>query len=314
MVILPDNDDPGRKHAETVAASCHAAGLEVRIVALPNLKPKGDVSDWIAAGHTRTDLDALVQAAPVWTPDTATIPTTSAPEAHPARTIRLTPASAIVVKPVRWLWQDRVPVAALSLEAGREGIGKSIHTARIAADVTRGRLEGVYKGNARSVIIAATEDSWEHTIVPRLMAADADLDRVFRVDVETADLVETSLSLPKDLALLETAITAANVALVVLDPLMSRLDAALDTHKDSEVRRALEPLVTLADRTGVAVLGLIHVNKSSTTDPLTSLMGSRAFAAVARAVLFVMTDPDDENARLLGQAKNNLGRSDCCRP
>lgn len=58
------------------------------------------------------------------------------------------------------------------------------------------------------------------------------------------------------------------------------------------------------------MLGLIHVNKSSTTDPLTSLMGSRAFAAVARAVLFVMTDPEDEHARLLGQAKNNLGRMD----
>jgi hypothetical protein len=46
------------------------------------------------------------------------------------------------------------------------------------------------------------------------------------------------------------------------------------------------------------------------TDPLTTLMASRAFAAVARAVLFVMTDPDDEELRLLGQPKNNLGRTD----
>ena len=78
-----------------------------------------------------------------------------------------------------------------------------------------------------------------------------------------------------------------------LDPLISRLDAGLDTHKDAEVRQAHEPIVALAERTGVHITGLIHVNKSGTADPLTALMGSRAFAAVARAVLFVMEDPDE---------------------
>jgi hypothetical protein len=58
------------------------------------------------------------------------------------------------------------------------------------------------------------------------------------------------------------------------------------------------------------VTGLIHVNKSASTDPLTTIMASRAFTAVARSVLFVMVDPQDEQTRLLGQPKNNLGRSD----
>jgi hypothetical protein len=69
-------------------------------------------------------------------------------------------------------------------------------------------------------------------------------------------------------------------------------------------------LVRLAEVTGAAILGLIHVNKSHSTDPLTTLMASRAFAAVARGVLFVMLDPEDESTRLLGQPKNNLGRTD----
>jgi hypothetical protein len=99
--------------------------------------------------------------------------------------------------------------------------------------------------------------------------------------------------------------------MIILDPLISRLAGKLDTHKDAEVRRALEPLVKLADNTQVVVLGIIHVNKSQTRDPLNMLMGSRAFSAVARFVLFVAADPDDEEdtTRLLGQAKNNLGRS-----
>ena len=73
---------------------------------------------------------------------------------------------------------------------------------------------------------------------------------------------------------------------------------------------ALEPLVRFAEASSTAVIGLIHVNKSTSSDALSMLMGSRAFAAVARAVLFVMSDPDDEGVRLLGQAKNNLGRTD----
>jgi hypothetical protein len=64
------------------------------------------------------------------------------------------------------------------------------------------------------------------------------------------------------------------------------------------------------DSTGATVHGLIHVNKSTSTDPLNTLMASRAFAALARSVLFVMTDPDDEKVRLLGIAKSNRGRID----
>jgi len=175
--------------------------------------------------------------------------------------------------------------------------------------VTRGTLPGCYSGSPRGVIVAATEDSWEHTIVPRLMAAGADLDLVFRVDVRTPVGLDT-LSLPRDLAELEHRVREVQAALIVLDPLLSRLDAHLDTHKDAEVRLALEPLVALAHATDACVVGLIHVNKSSSNDALTLLMASRAFAAVARAVLFVMADPEDAGTRLLGQAKNNLGRTD----
>lgn len=226
------------------------------------------------------------------------------------RTVVLTPASAIEVRPVHWLWADRLALGVLALLGGREGIGKSILGYTLAADVTRGRLPGVYFGIPKAVIVAATEDSWAHTIVPRLMAAGADLDRVFRVDVTTAGGVDTSVSLPRDLLDLERMCREHDVALILLDPLVSRLNAELDTHKDAEVRLALEPVAALADRARALVLGLIHVNKSASRDPLTMLMGSRAFAAVARAVLFMMVDPDNDRIALVGQPKNNLGLAD----
>lgn len=63
-VIIPDNDPQGRKHAGDVAASLLAAGIRVKVVNLPGLPAKGDLSDWLAAGHTREDLMALADVAP----------------------------------------------------------------------------------------------------------------------------------------------------------------------------------------------------------------------------------------------------------
>lgn len=69
-VILTDNDPPGRAHALDVARSLHAAGVPVKVLELPDLPEKGDVSDWIAAGGTKAKLLELQQAAPLWSPET----------------------------------------------------------------------------------------------------------------------------------------------------------------------------------------------------------------------------------------------------
>lgn len=67
VVVLPDNDDTGRKHAEDVALSCAQGGARsIRVVALPRLPEKGDVSDWLDAGGTAEELRALVRATPLW--------------------------------------------------------------------------------------------------------------------------------------------------------------------------------------------------------------------------------------------------------
>jgi len=64
MVILPDNDEPGLRHAEMVAKALAGKSKSVRIVALPGLGPKQDVSDWLDTGGDRKQLEALVAAAP----------------------------------------------------------------------------------------------------------------------------------------------------------------------------------------------------------------------------------------------------------
>lgn len=232
-------------------------------------------------------------------------------EEQPGRRLRLTPASAIRMRPVRWAWQDRMPAGHITLVPGREGIGKSLLLAWLTARVTRGELPGVHYGTPRPVFYAATEDSWAHTIAPRLLAAGADLAAVFRVEVVEADAMLAPLTLPRDCEVLTDEITRLGVAMLALDPLMSVIAAGIDTHRDRELRTALEPLARLADRTGCAVVGLAHFNKSASSDVSNLITGSRAFSSVTRSVVAVARDTDDdEGACVLSQAKNNLGRLD----
>ena len=67
IVILPDNDDAGRNHANDVARSLAGKAARIRVVELPGLPDKGDVSDWFAAGGTVEAFNDLVEAAPDWT-------------------------------------------------------------------------------------------------------------------------------------------------------------------------------------------------------------------------------------------------------
>ncbi len=66
VVVLADNDDAGRKHAEQVALSLVGIAASIKVVALPISLKKGDVSDWIQAGGTAEQLRALVAAATEW--------------------------------------------------------------------------------------------------------------------------------------------------------------------------------------------------------------------------------------------------------
>lgn len=234
-------------------------------------------------------------------------------EPQPARSLRLTRASEIEPEPVVWAWLDegegRIPAGALSVAAGREGTGKSSFGMWMAAQITRGLLPGNFYGRPRAVFYVAVEDSWKQTIVPRLIGAGADLDLVYRVEAVEAEYGETTLSLPQDNSLMEKAIAEHDVALVVLDPLMSCIGKGIDTHRERDVRTALDPLARMADRTGAVLLGIAHFNKGSGTDPASLITGSGAFKNVPRAVFGFARD-DDNECRVMTQAKNSLGRAD----
>ena len=230
ITVVADNDPAGLAHARAVHDQLVRAGLPVTKVLIPP-QPHNDATDAIDAGLGITDFTELDVKGPATVMEDL--------NERFGRRVRLESLAGLRLRPVRWLWDDRLALGSLALLGGREGIGKSTVAYWLAAGITRGELPGESFGKPRAVIVAATEDSWEHTIVPRLIAAGADLDLVYRVDVITSEDTDASLSLPLDNRRLEQAVAEVGAALILLDPLMSRLADNLDTHKDAEVRRAL---------------------------------------------------------------------------
>jgi hypothetical protein len=153
------------------------------------------------------------------------------------------------------------------------------------------------------------EDSWQHTIVPRLIAADADLSRVARLDVvvSTNELQTLTMCLPNELNLLEFTIVQNEIALVTFDPLLSVMGDGINVNQSREVRNVLDPLAGIADRTGAILNGIAHFNKSSGKDAALLIGHASAFKDVPRAVFTFARDAD---ARVMTQAKNSLGRDD----
>lgn len=212
---------------------------------------------------------------------------------------------------IRWLWELRIVLGGLTLLAGREGLGKSTLAVALAAMVTRGTLDGELRGTPRTVIYVDSEDARDYTIVPRLVAADADLHRVVFLDAMVRDengaLSEDAIVLPLDTELLAAAVIEHNAALVVLDAATSVIDSRLDGDKDRQMRQALEAIGRrVGEATGVAVVGIVHFGKRDSADIGKLILGSIVWSQVARSTLAVALD-EDTGHLVISRGKGNLG-------
>lgn len=303
VLVIADNDPAGIAHARAIEKSLRAVNAKVRVFLPAVDEPKADISDHFDAGFGLEDLVPLDSTKPEPDADTKT------GEATGTRTLMAVPASSVKPRRVRWLWILRIVLGGLTLLAGREGLGKSTIAVALAALITHGKLPGEYYGTPRNVVYIASEDSREFTVVPRLIAAGADLDRVFFVDAQTATAADDRVVLPLDLDSLADLVTANDVALVVLDAATSVMDGKLDGDRDRQMRQALEPVAQMADRTGTAVLGLVHFGKRESSDTGKLILGSIAWSQVARSVLAVASD-EETNQLVISNTKANLSPGD----
>jgi putative DNA primase/helicase len=209
-------------------------------------------------------------------------------------------------EPVRWLWDGWLAMGKLHILAGAPGQGKTTIAIGFAATVTSG---GRWPDGSRcvpgNVLIWSGEDDPADTLLPRLLAAGADASRVFFVTGARVNGELDSFDPSRDmLALQEQAERIGNVRLIIVDPIVSAVTG--DSHKNTETRRALQPLVDLAAGMDAALLGITHFSKGGQgSDPTQRVVGSIAFTAVARVVLVAarVKSEDGEDRRILSPLK-----------
>jgi putative DNA primase/helicase len=203
-----------------------------------------------------------------------------------SRTVRAADVHPISID---WLWTDYVPRGMTSIFGGFPGVGKSTILYDLAA---RTSCEG------KVVLIVTAEDHLAAVVRPRLEAAGADLDLV--------RIVTVPITLPDDVAVLGSLVRDYEAALLVLDPLVAFIGDGVNTHRDHHVRRVLAPLADLAEKTGVALVVVIHTNKGRENEPLMRISGSIGFSGAARTVLLAADDPKEEARRIFAVVKSNL--------
>ena len=108
--------------------------------------------------------------------------------------------------------------------------------------------------------------------------------------------------------LYKTCRELGDVALIGFDPLSSYLGGDLDTHRDADLRHALDPISQMASAANAAVMSISHFNKgNAAVSAMNRVMGSAAFVNAPRAAQAILQDPESENHRLLLHLKTNMG-------
>ncbi|UCV28083.1 AAA family ATPase [Ferribacterium limneticum] len=222
-------------------------------------------------------------------------------------TVNLLRADQITPEAIRWLWLEWLAQGKMILTAGSPGTGKTTLAMAMVATVTRG---GKWPDGSTcergSAVVWSGEDDPKDTLVPRLLASNADLSRVhFVVDAIGPD-GPRPFDPARDMPLLQSQVERlGDVRLIVVDPIVSAV--AGDSHKNAEVRRGLQPLVDLASKIGACLVGITHFTKgTSGRDTTERVTGSLAFAALARVVLATAKDHTSGDY-LLTRSKSNIG-------
>jgi putative DNA primase/helicase len=218
---------------------------------------------------------------------------------HLQRVSELTPEA------YAWLWPGRLALGKLTMLDGDPGLGKSLLALDLCARLSTGRPmpDGSAGPGPANALVLEAEDGQKDTVRPRLEALGADLERVFVV--RRGDLGELP-RLPGQLAALDAALAEREVRLLVLDPVVAFLEPGVLTSQDPSVRRALLPLVQLAERRRCAVQLVRHLNKQANKRALYRGGGSIGLLGACRSGWLVAADPQAPGRRVLAQVKNNL--------
>ena len=237
----------------------------------------------------------------------------TADTAVPKKQLVTITASAIKTAQIKWLWPDVIAIGMTNLFTGNPDQCKSLMIVDTAARASRGQdwLNGA-KNNLGpiEVLMMFNEDPADTVVVPRLIAAGADCNRIHILrHVKTSADTPREFAIASDLQLLRGFVEAhPEVRLIAIDPFSAYFGSEKKLNDDQMVRNVTAPLVQLAEETGVAVLNNSHLNKTIGLTAIQKVIGSMAVVAIHRmAWLFTSADDgQDRTERLMLPLKHNI--------
>ena len=284
VILLPDNDSPGHQHAEQVAESLSGIARAIRIVHLPGLPDKGDVSDWFEAGHFRKELFKLVKDTKTWEPS-------GMPTGFTDRDLL-----TMNIPPTKWGIRGILP-EGLTILGGKPKIGKSILAQNVAIEITQGgRVFGEKEVTKGAVIFLALEDT------PKRLQSR--MNRMISSRRRTGNLhyyTEWPRMNLGGLKLLEQRIRQIkDLRLVVIDTLARFRPAERgksSTQYEVDYQHVAD-IKALADRYEVCILLIHHLRKLEAEDVMDTFSGTLGLTGAADSLLALVGRTDKESAEL----------------
>jgi RecA-family ATPase len=172
--------------------------------------------------------------------------------------------SGYQMRKIPWLWPGWLARGKLHILAGQKGAGKSTIGFDLLAQLTHrgGKFPDGTAAPLGDVLIWSGEDDIEDTILPRIVVAGGDPDRVCFIDGIVIDGAKRAFDPATDMTgLLSAALELPNLIAALIDPIVSATPG--DSHKNSETRRGLQPLVDFATELDFVLLGLQHFTNAT---------------------------------------------------
>lgn len=276
VVVLADNDPPGIACAYARAEALHGIASTVKMIELPGLPAKGDVSDWLDSGHTKDELVRIVNDAPAWSP---------VADDHDPIGPAIVRADALMAKVFpepRWAVEGLFP-EGLTLLVGAPKLGKSWLALNIAVAVATGGVAvGKIPVDGGDVLYLALEDTGRR-MQERLgitLQGEPAPSRL-HIATEWPTLADGAAA-----HLRQWLERHPDARLVIVDT-FQRLRGPVSGNQNlyaGDYATAGE-LKLVADRFGVALVAVHHTRKATADDPLDMVSGTAGLAGVADTTL-----------------------------
>ena len=313
VIILPDNDEPGERHARTVADSLVGTAKSIRILRLPGLPKKGDVVDWLICGGTRDQLTDLVKQTPIYDPLQA--------EPLPPETATTERQSALDATLFRFIEPAQIPMRRfiygthyirkfVSLDVAPGGVGKSSLAIVEALAIASGKpVLGVKVHEPGKVWYFNGEDPLDE--IHRRVVAAMRHHKIAPGDIGENLFLDSGRSQPivvgvqtRDGAVIQEPIVEAVVDTIRRNKIdVVTLDPFVSTHQVSEndnnaIERVAKTWAHIADLTGCAINLVHHSRKTGGNEvSVEDGRGASALASAARSARAFNQMTKDEAAK-----------------